>query len=472
MISNGQPIKFGTDGWRAIIDQDFTPENVTKVIQAFCDVQKNHVGQKIYVGFDRRFNSETTAKLVAQILAANGFTVFLASRFCPTPCVSWMVKTHQALAGIVVTASHNPSNWNGIKFKESYGGAASPEYTDKIENQIVENDKKNGVGTDFHVRPEFSGEIQYFDPHTDYVTHLKKFVNIDLICKAGFKIVVDPLFGAGTDFIKNVLGSDVVQIHDVADPDFGGLNPEPIEKNLGDLKNKILETHSQIGLATDGDADRIGAMDEEGTYVNSHQIFALLVKHNLSYRKLSGAIVKSVSTTQLIDKICKKYGVTLIETPIGFKHICAELLKHDALMGGEESGGISLREHVHERDGILNGLLLLEMMAVNGKSLQSLIQDLFREFGTFHFTRDDYHLTAEKIAEVKKITAEKNIKEVGRILVTRTDTQDGTKVCFADDSWLLMRASGTEPLLRIYAEAGSPNRVKELLEFARTHLKL
>lgn len=463
-------IKFGTDGWRAIIDQDFTPENVTKVIQAFCDVQKNNVSQKIYVGFDRRRNSESTAKLVAQVLARNGFTVFLASQFCPTPCVSWMVKTNQALAGIMVTASHNPSNWNGIKFKESYGGAASPEYTDKIETQIIENDKnakKISVGAG-----PFSDKIHFFDPHVDYVNHLKQFVNVDLIRKTGFKIVVDPLFGAGTDFIKTVLGTDVVQINDAADPNFGGLNPEPIEKNLQALKNKILQTQSQIGLATDGDADRIGAMDEDGTYINSHQIFSLLLNHNLGYRKLNGAIVKSVSTTQLIDKICAKYGVKLIETPIGFKHICAELLKHNALMGGEESGGISLREHVHERDGVLNGLLLLEMMAVNGQSLKSLIQDLFREFGTFYFARDDYHLTTEKIAEVKKITAQKNVQDVGGISVTRYDTQDGTKICFADGSWLLMRASGTEPLLRVYAEATSTKQVKDLLAFAKVYLSL
>lgn len=472
MTSHSQ-IRFGTDGWRAIINQDFTPENVAKVIQAFCDVQKNNTGQKIYVGFDRRRNSESTAKLVAQVLAHNSFTVFLASQFCPTPCVSWMVKTNQALAGVMVTASHNPSNWNGIKFKESYGGAASPEYTDKIEAQIIENDgndKKPSIG-DF-LTLEKSGKIKVFDPHADYVNHLKKFVNVDLIRQAGFKIVVDPLFGAGTDFIKEVLAMGVVQIHDAADPNFGGLNPEPIEKNLGALKNKILQTRSHIGLATDGDADRIGAMDENGTYVNSHQIFALLLKHNLGYRKLSGTIVKSVSTTQLIDKICKKYGVKLIETPIGFKYICAELLKHNALMGGEESGGISLREHVHERDGVLNGLLLLEMMAVNGQSLKNLIQDLFDEFGTFHFVREDYPLTAEKIAEVKKITAEKNVKDVGGISVTRYDTQDGTKICFADDSWLLMRASGTEPLLRVYTEATSSARVKELLTFAKTYLSL
>jgi phosphomannomutase len=201
-------------------------------------------------------------------------------------------------------------------------------------------------------------------------------------------------------------------------------------------------------------------MDEDGTYVNSHQIFALLLKHNLDYRKLTGTIVKSVSTTRLIDKVCKKYGVPLIETPIGFKYICAQLFKHNALMGGEESGGISLREHVHERDGILNGLLLLEMMAIHGKSLKKLVQDLFHEFGEFHFARDDYHLSPEKIADVKKIIAEKNIKNIGGISVARTDTQDGTKASFVDDSWLLMRTSGTEPLLRVYAEASTPARVQ------------
>lgn len=465
-------IKFGTDGWRAVMGEDYTPENVVKVIQAFCDVEKDGINKLVYVGYDRRKNSDGFAKLVATVLAANGFTARLSTQFCPTPCVSWLVKTNTALAGVLVTASHNPPQWNGIKFKESYGGAASPEYTARIEKKILENE-----GIPARTYPDFetlraSEKIEIFDPNTTYVRHLRDFIDVGAIRRSGFKIVVDPLYGAGTDFISRVLEAPVFQIHGETDPNFGGLNPEPIEKNLKALQESVLKNGADVGLATDGDADRIGAVDETGAYVNSHQLFALLLKHHLTHRKLKGAIVKSVSATQWIDRICEKYGLPLIETPIGFKYISQELLKNDALMGGEESGGLSLREHVHERDGVLNGLFLLEMMAVHGKKPSRLLEDLYEEFGYFAFHRNDYHLTQDKVAEVRSELAKKDVAEVGGKKLTRYNTLDGTKMFFSDDSWLLVRASGTEPLLRVYAEAPTRERVEELLEFAKTRFKL
>jgi phosphomannomutase len=411
------------------------------------------------------------AKLAAQILAANNFNVKLSSQFCPTPCVSWLVKKEQALCGVLITASHNPAEWNGVKFKESAGSAASPEYTNEIEARVRQNEQNEKQ----YAYPDFDelvkeGRIATFDPHETYLHHLTKFIDTDAIARSGFTIAVDPLFGAGTDFIKLALPQNqVIQIHGEKDPNFGGINPEPIEKNLSLLKKTVVEKKAAIGLATDGDADRIGAFTAEGEFVNSHQIFALLLKHYVTNRKLKGVIVKSLSTTQLINEMCEKYKLELIETPIGFKYISKELLEKDALMGGEESGGISLREHVHERDGVLNGLMLLEMMAVNGKSLQGLLDEIYAEFGRYYFARDDYHISLEKIAEIKNRLKDEKIEKVGSVKVAGVNNADGTKLLFDDRSWLLVRASGTEPLLRVYAEAKSQERVKELLGFAKTH---
>lgn len=468
-----KPIKFGTDGWRAILGEDFIPENIVKVIQAFCDLNQKESNKLVYVGYDRRKDSDISAKLVAQVLAANDFDVRLAKDFCPTPCVSWVVKTNQALAGVMVTASHNPPQWNGIKFKESYGGAASPEYTGKIEKKILENERE-GANKNY---PDFEsllkdGKIQYFDPQDTYVKHLQEFIDVEAIRQSGFKIAVDTLFGAGTGFFESVLEMPVLAIHSERDTNFGGLNPEPIAKNLKALEEIMKQKKADVGLATDGDADRIGAYDDLGNFVNSQQIFALLLKHHVTHRKLKGAVVKSVSTTQWVDRLCEKYGLEIVETPIGFKHISQELLKRDALMGGEESGGISLREHVHERDGVLNGLLLAEMMALHKKKLSEILDDLYQEFGRLYYHRNDYHLTDEKISQVKEELEKQGIQESGGFNVTRYNTLDGTKIFFEDDSWLLVRASGTEPLLRVYAEASSEKRVQELLGFAKEHFGL
>lgn len=507
-------IKFGTDGWRAVSGEDFTPENVARVIQAFCECEKAAKGGIVYVGYDRRRDSHESARLVARVLAANGFSARLATAFCPTPCISWLVKRHQALAGVMITASHNPAAWNGVKFKEGRTGcAAPPEYTDRIAACLPPGDGRATRGLRKFESLVAAGRIQKFDPRAEYVAHLRSFVRRDLIAKAGLRIVVDPLFGAGTGFIRDVLETSgrvavpgratvprgmavasettapsgmpvssgtsvpslrvtsISEIHDAADPAFGGLNPEPIERNLSALQDAVIASHADIGLATDGDADRIGAIDENGVYINSHQIFALLLNHHVEFRQLKGAVVKSVSTTQMIDRICHKHALEVIETAIGFRHICKELVTRNGLMGGEESGGISLREHVHERDGVLNGLFLLEMMAASGKKISQLIAKLEAEFGAFRFARDDYHLDANAMARVQAALA-KPFPVVGGIAVAHVNTLDGTKVFFADDSWLLVRASGTEPLLRVYAEALSDARLAQLRAFAKTHLRL
>ncbi|MFH1356576.1 MAG: phosphoglucomutase/phosphomannomutase family protein [bacterium] len=466
-------VKFGTDGWRAIINEDFNDENIAQVIQAFSDIKQTQNNKKIYIGYDRRNKAETSAKFIASILAKNNFTPILASSFCPTPCISWMVKENDALAGIIVTASHNPANWNGIKFKESYGGAASAEYTNEIEDQIDKNlstNKKPLIGDYEKLLQE--NLIKLFDPFADYVTHLQNYLNVSLIQKANYKIAFDPLFGAGTNYVNKILNMDVAQIHSEADITFGGLNPEPIASNLQELKETVLKLNADVGLSTDGDADRIGAFTEQGAFVSSHQIFALLLLHNIRHRQMTGDVIKSISTTGLINSICQKHNLTLVETPIGFKHISQELLKRNGLMGGEESGGISIRDHVLERDGVLNGLLLVEMMAVNNKSLSALIADMDNEFGKFHIVRKDYHLSDDKISAVKELILTANFPAIGNTTPVKHDTRDGTKTTFSDDSWLLARASGTEPLVRVYAEAKSPERVAELHAFAQEFFKI
>lgn len=466
-------ITFGTDGWRAIMGKEYTSENVALVIQAFCEVQKNAADKRVYVGFDRRAGSPDFARVVCEVLGANGFTAYLGKSFCPTPCVSWMVKKNQALAGIMITASHNPAEYNGVKFKESYGGAASPEYTDKIENVMAQiQDKPQLITRGEFAVLEKKGHIKCFDPHLEYVEHLKNYLHTNKIREAQIKFVADAMHGAGSGYMAAVLGCEVNSIRTEDSDNFGGVNPEPIAKNLAALKEAVLAKKAAVGLATDGDADRIGAMDEDGNYIDAHQIFALLLMHHLEYRKLSGLVVKSISTTQWINRIAKEHGIKVLETPIGFRHICKILNENDALMGGEESGGISLRDHVHERDGVLNGLFLLEMMAVRTKSIRELVSELRNKYGDLRFERRDYHLTPDVMPRVRTRFKEISEKDFHGCGVSGINRIDGVKVSFSDDSWLLMRASGTEPLIRVYAEANSLADVQALQELGKKVLNI
>lgn len=467
-------IKFGTDGWRALIDTDFTEENITAVIQAFCDWRSklDPSQKKVIIGFDRRRRSPETAQLVARVLASNGFLALLASQYCPTPCVSWMVKSTDAFSGIMVTASHNPASWNGIKFKESYGGSASPEYTAEIEKQCHLNlQEKKQLNIMSYEEAHSKNLIQTFNPHDDYINELRSLIDIETINKSKIKIISDPLFGAGTNYFSLALGIDIHQLHSEADTNFGGINPEPIDKNLDQLMQTIKKEKFDIGLATDGDADRIGAVDENGTFVSSHQIFALLLKHYVEDRGLKGIIVKSLSTTQMINRLCERYQLKLIETPIGFKYICQELLENNALMGGEESGGISFAPHVHERDGVLNGLMLLEMMAQRKKSLRQLLNELFSEVGTFYYDRVDLHIEGFNPEKLQAKLLPLKLTNVANIKIENTLTVDGVKYQFIDGSWLLLRASGTEPLVRIYAESATKGVIEKLLLEGQNLLK-
>lgn len=457
-------IKFGTDGWRAIIGEEFTYENVRKVIQAFCDLNKRFRAQGVIIGYDRRFSGKLFTEAATEVLLGNGFKVLLSEDFCPTPCISWMTKKKKALAGIVITASHNPFQWNGVKFKESYGGSASPEYTGKIEAQIKKNDRAKVEPKRITLEKGKQKKLlKYFHPHGEYLGQLKKMVDLPKIRRSKIKAVVDPIYGAGCGFFTKLLGSQVIEVRGDENPTFGGVNPEPIGPNL-ELAMKAVKKHrAQIGLATDGDADRIGAIDEKGGFVNSHQIFSLILKHLITVKKWKGDVIKTVSTTQMIDRLGKKYGSKVIETPIGFKFICQEFRKTKPLMGGEESGGIGFAKHVYERDGILSGLFLLEILAHHKKPLSKIIDELQKECGPFYFRRDDIHLPKKKIEKLKARMANGVAPVFAPLKLKKKNFRDGYKFLLSDDSWLLIRPSGTEPLLRVYAEASSNKKTNQLI---------
>ncbi len=457
-------IQFGTDGWRALIAEEYTFENVAKVLQAFCDLHESGREKGVWVGYDRRFQSRKFAETAAEVLLGNGFKVSLSKDFCPTPCISWLTKEKQGLAGVVITASHNPAAWNGVKFKEGYGGSASPELTAKIEERIRHNDLNDRSPQRLALAEgERKGLLGSFDPHGAYLKQLAKLVDIPRIKRAKLKIVADPIFGAGSGYFAALLGRQVTEIRGEENPGFGGVNPEPIAKNLELAAQTVRKLKAQIGLATDGDADRIGAIDEKGRFVDSHHIFALILRHLVQVKKWKGDVIRTVSTSNMITRLAKKFGLGLTETPIGFKYICQEFLRCSPLMGGEESGGIGIAKHVYERDGVLSGLLLLEILAYHKKPFSKILAELQKEVGPLLFLREDLHLPLEQIRLAKEQMQGGTLPDFGKRVLRGKNFRDGFKFEFADDSWLLVRPSGTEPLLRVYAEAPSEAQAKALI---------
>lgn len=456
-------IKFGTDGWRAIVDEDFIPENIAKVIQAFADLYPNmaEAGKPVVIGYDRRNQSPEAARQIASILLGNGIKTVLSSSFCPTPTVAWYAKHKGYAAGIMVTASHNPPKWNGIKFKDSDGGAASTEYCRPIEEKIVENDRlgKKAKMAILETNPL----LTTFNPLGDYVSALAELVDLPRLRKSGLKVLAEPLFGSGCGFYNKLLGDMVTEIHNKADINFGGLNPEPIPPHVNEALERTKSGGFDIGLILDGDADRAGAIDEHGNFITTHEVYSLLILHAIRNKKWTGKIVKSISTTQMIDRIGRKLGSEVMTTPVGFKFISPAMKLPGVLCGGEESGGFGFPRHVPERDGLCSGLMLLELMVTTGKSIGTLVADLQKEFGPVKYRRIDFHLSKEQIATARDKMKTLDIKSVGTRKVVKHETMDGHHFLFDDDSWLLFRASGTEPLIRIYAEAPSKEQVEEFL---------
>ncbi|MBS1248923.1 MAG: Phosphoglucosamine mutase [Chloroflexi bacterium] len=476
------PINFGTDGWRAVISDTFTFHNLRLVTQAIADaihsgrwyegspIKKTPDPNRIVVGFDTRFLSDRYARDVARVLAANGYTVYLTQADAPTPALSYAVQNLQAIGGIVITASHNAPRYNGIKLKAAYGGSASPEQSRVVEVYLNDNEERGrGPNLMDWEQARDAGLIQRFNPIPDYYQHLRTLIDFDTIAENPPQVVVDAMHGSGRGAIAGILkgtGCEVTEIRGEMNPGFGGTLPEPIERNLGALAGAISTGMGTLGLAMDGDGDRLGAMDERGNFVDPHRIMALAMRYLIEERGWLGPVVRTVSTTRMIDRLAKEYDVPIYETPVGFNHIADYMLSEDILIGGEESGGISFRGHIPEGDGVLMGLLITEIVAKSGTSLYELVQDLLESVGPAFYERRDQRLKypIEKL-EMVRYLLDTSPSTIGGERVVDVVSTDGVKYILSDDSWLLIRPSGTEPVLRVYAEGRTPEVVDNLLGY-------
>ncbi|MFC1621504.1 phosphoglucomutase/phosphomannomutase family protein [Candidatus Omnitrophota bacterium] len=459
-------IKFGTDGWRAIISKEFTFENVKIVSQAIADHFKGD-GVSLAVGYDRRFLSEEYARLVSEVLAANGIKVLLSDKATPTQFVSFAIKNKKLAGGIVITASHNPPLYNGIKIKAHYASTADEGITKSVESFLGKNEIKSVPLKEAVV----SGDVKMVDLKSDYMKFIKSYIDKKTLKKSKLKVLVDCMYGVGDGYIKEILkdtGIQVTQMRTDRDPLFGGVNPEPIPKNLEVVFREMKKGKFDIAIVNDGDADRIAAVTPKGGYMNAGQIMAFLLLHFIEDKKWSGGVVKTVSNTTLIERIAKKYNLKLYETPVGFKYICRLMLDEDILIGGEESGGIGVKGYIPERDGILLGILLIEMMAHRKKGILEIMADVKKEYGSFCYIREDImdypDEKKKKLMEFLKTTPPRKVLEYP---VKETKTCDGYKFIMENNSWLMLRLSGTEPILRIYAEAPSNKAAKDYLEFGK-----
>lgn len=456
-------IKFGTDGWRGVIGDDFTFANVRRVAAAIAEYVKKESAPEsgLIVGYDTRFLSPECARLSAEVVAAAGIPVALADQPTPTPAISYAVVARRTSGAIVVTASHNPYRWNGVKFKAPYGGSAAPDIIGRIEAHLHRLDRG---GARRRAKP---ARIETVDLIAPYLAKLKTLAHLDRIRAAGFRFVIDPLYGAARGCIARLFEAERIpyrEIHAEYNPLFPGLNPEPIEPHIAGLRQVVLEGGFDAGFATDGDADRVGAIDRDGTFIDSHKIFSILLRHLAEDCGMRGEVVKTFSTTEMVSKLARKHQLPLHVVPIGFKYICERMLRRDVLIGGEESGGIAIKGHLPERDGILNSLLLAEVMADKGRRLGELVAELAAEFGPHHYDRVDLELHREVAQRIVRQVAKWKAKTLAGLKVTSTDDLDGVKLHFGDTAWLLVRASGTENVLRLYAEAPSREQVKALLD--------
>ena len=465
-------IKFGTDGWRAVISENFTFHNLRLVSQAIADfvLTENGGEPSVVVGFDTRFLSDRYAAEVARVMAANGIKSWLARADAPTPAVSYAVRDKGATAGVMITASHNAPRYNGLKLKASYGGSASPAQSQRIE-RLLENNLSHARGPNLMDldRALSAGLITRFDPAWAYYAHLGTLADMDVISSGQLRVVADGMYGSGRGVFDEVLkrGKTVVEsIRHEMNPGFGGIHPEPIAKHLGLLRSTIQAGHWDVGFATDGDADRIGAVDANGNFVDPHRIFALVLRYLIETKGWTGKVVRTVSTTRMIDRICADHGLEVVETAVGFNHIADHILAGGVLMGGEESGGISIRGHIPEGDGILMGLLILEVMASESKPLHEIVEALMRDYGPAEYARTDLRLRKPVAKQVMvQQLLDRAPAGIANVAIEDIQTTDGVKYYLDDGSWLLIRPSGTEPVLRVYAEAPSQDRVRALLDF-------
>ena len=473
-------IQFGTDGWRAVIAEDFTFSNVALCAQGVAGYlrQEGLADRPLVVGYDTRFASEEFAVRVAEVMAGNGIRALLCDRSAPTPVVSYNVLHRTAAGAAIITASHNPALWNGFKYKPDYAGSATPEITARLEQEI-EKAESHGVKSLPLAQARNRGLVQDIDPMPPYVDQLSRIVDLDAISRAGLNVVVDSMYGAGAGYLTHLIqgvaqaqnGTPVQEIHGERNPAFPGIErPEPVAANLSVLSRTVVETDADVGIALDGDGDRVGIVDEKGAFITPLQTFALLAHYLLDIRGERGALVRSLTSTSMVQRLGEIYGVPVFETPVGFKYIGPIMLQENALMGGEESGGYGFRGHIPERDGILSGLLLLEYMVKTGKRPSELLEHLFSVVGSHYYRREDISFPPEDRDGLLSKLGSAELEEVGGIPVISTDSIDGRRFVFPSDAWLLARFSGTEPLLRIYAEAESPEQVEILLNGARSFL--
>ncbi len=468
-INKPNPIKFGTDGWRAIIAEDYTFENVRYCAQGVAEYLKQAklAGRGIVIGYDTRFASEDFAAAAAEIIAGNGINVYLAPKAAPTPVISYAVLALKAGGAIIITASHNGGIWNGFKFKDENGSSAADEITSKIVGFIdkaYSAGKVNRLALD---EAKKKGLVIDTDLDPAYFKQVGRLIDLERLKKANLKLVVDPMYGAGAGYLKRFLEGGAVrftEIHSERNPLFPGIRPEPIMPHLEGLAAAVKKEKASVGLATDGDADRMGIIDEKGNFITQLQVFALLALYMLEVRGERGPIVKSLTTTNMAFRLGELFNVPVFQTAVGFKYIAPVMMKEDAVFGGEESGGYAFRGHVVERDGVLANLCFLDLMVRTGKSPSQLIEYLYKKVGPHYYQRVDIRFPeAERNTIIDRVRNYSG-KTIDNVKISNIDTTDGFRFNLVDNTWLLIRFSGTEPLLRIYVETDSTERVTRLLE--------
>ncbi|MBN18696.1 MAG: phosphomannomutase [Chloroflexi bacterium] len=471
------PIKFGTDGWRAIIAKDYTFANVQICTQAICNMLKaNKEDSKgIIIGYDTRFLSKEFAESAAQVMTANKITTYLCDRPAPTPVITHNVITKNTAGAIIITASHNPPNWNGFKYKPDYGGSASTEIVNNIEQEILKINSKESIKSLSSNDLKSSIYLNCFNPNPSYIQHISSLVDLEKIRNSGLSIGIDSMYGSGSGYLSNIISGGTARTYEINaeyNPSFPGIKqPEPIKENLSNLMNLVKENNKiNIGLATDGDADRLGVINEKGEYISTLEVFSLICLYKLKILKEKGAIVKSITMTNMIDKIGDIYKVQVYETPVGFKHLGKVMMEQKALIAGEESGGYAFKGNIPERDGILSGLIFLEMLVQMNKTASELIEMLFDEVGSHVYQRIDL-----EIEENEKESLNNKIKywaptNIGASIVKEKNDKDGFKYILEGGYWALIRFSGTEPLLRLHVEGKSENQVTEILNEIKNYI--
>ena len=462
-------IVFGTDGWRGSVAEDYTFESVRYCAQGTADylIAEGLADRGMIIGYDMRFRSEDFAQAVAEVLAGNGIKAYLADHPAPTPVLSASIIPHQAAGGIWITASHNPPTDNGFKLRSSYGGAAAPETLRLVEDRIVAAQEGDGVKTLEFDRAQNEGLIELFDPDTGYTEGILKLVDIQPIRNAGFRVLADPMWGVGIGWFDRLLsgGSTIVrEIHSERNPLFPGMRrPEPIDENLQGLLTEIPVWGADVGLALDGDADRVGMASEGGIFVNQLQVYALLAFYLLEVRGMRGPLVRTISTTVMANKLAQRYGVPVYETGVGFKYVAPEMMRVNAIMGGEESGGFAFANHIPERDGIVAGLFLLDLMVQMNMKPSELIDHIYSLVGAHYYDRVDRQLDPERKAEIRAMVSAAQPESIAGLAVTETLTVDGFQFRLEDGGWMLIRFSGTEPVIRVYCETTHQDKVQDIL---------